>query len=78
MGYNNRIYRTQWYIFIRATSSVHLHSVSGQTMFERSNVSMEREVGASDLRSKRTASAHGLNMSTDGRRNEILYHHMLT
>jgi len=41
-------------------------SVSGQTMFERSNVSMEREVGASDLRSKRTASAHGLNMSTDG------------
>merc|ERR1711976_857831 len=36
------------------------------TMFERSNVSMEREVGASDLRSKRAASAHGLNMSTDG------------
>merc|ERR1719393_135772 len=42
-------------------------STSGQTMFERSSASMDRETGQSaDLRSKRTASAHGLNMSTEG------------
>ena len=43
-------------------------SVSGQAMFERSSASVDRETGAeAGLRSKRTASAHGLNMSAEGR-----------
>merc|ERR1719297_12104 len=42
-------------------------SVSGQAMFERSSASVDRETGAeAGLRSKRTASAHGLNMSAEG------------
>merc|ERR1719479_419843 len=49
----------------RATSSIHLHSVSGQTMFERSSTSQERDV-TDNLRSKRTASAQGLNVTTEG------------
>merc|ERR1719438_223279 len=57
----------------RATSTVQLHSTSGQTMFDRSSASMDRETGqAADLRSKRTASAHGLNMSTEGDTDGIL------
>ena len=37
-------------------------------MFERSSASVDRETGAeAGLRSKRTASAHGLNMSAEGR-----------
>merc|ERR1719277_368039 len=48
-------------------------STSGQTMFDRSSASMDRETGqAADLRSKRTASAHGLNMSTEGDTDGIL------
>merc|ERR1719150_61048 len=48
----------------RATSSIHLHSVSGQTMFERSSTSQERDV-TDNLRSKRTTSAQGLNVTTE-------------
>ena len=59
------------YDIIRASSSYHLHSVSGQQMFERSSASVDRDTGHESspggLRSKRTASAHGLNMSTEGR-----------
>jgi len=40
-------------------------SVSGQTMFERSSTSQERDV-TDNFRSKRTASAQGLNVSTEG------------
>merc|ERR1719412_1309260 len=40
-------------------------SVSGQTMFERSSTSQERDV-TDNLRSKRTASAQGLNVTTEG------------
>merc|ERR1719394_1430581 len=48
-------------------------STSGRTMFDRSSASMDRETGqAADLRSKRTASAHGLNMSTEGDTDGIL------
>merc|ERR1719266_1903943 len=39
-------------------------SVSGQTMFERSSTSQERDV-TDNLRSKRTASAQGLNVTTE-------------
>ena len=47
-------------------------SVSGQAMFERSSASVDRETGAeAGLRSKRTASAHGLNMSAEGRTGHI-------
>ena len=41
-------------------------------MFERSSASVDRETGAeAGLRSKRTASAHGLNMSAEGRTGHI-------
>jgi len=40
-------------------------SASGQQMFERSSASVDRETPG-ELRTKRTASAHGLNMSTEG------------
>jgi len=50
----------------RATSSIHLHSASGQTMFERSSTSQERDSADNNLRSKRTASAQGLNVATEG------------
>ena len=43
-----------------------LSSASGQQMFERSSASVDRETPG-ELRTKRTASAHGLNMSTEGR-----------
>merc|ERR1719510_1238672 len=39
-------------------------SVSGQTMFERSSTSQERDV-TDNLRSKRTTSAQGLNVTTE-------------
>merc|ERR1719242_1779947 len=51
----------------RATSSIHLHSASGQTMFERSSTNQERDSADNNLRSKRTASAQGLNVATEGR-----------
>merc|ERR1719400_3031349 len=40
-------------------------SVSGQTMFERSSPSQERDA-TDNLRSKRTTSAQGLNVTTEG------------
>merc|ERR1719400_791008 len=40
-------------------------SVSGQTMFERSSTSQERDA-TDNLRSKRTTSAQGLNVTTEG------------
>merc|ERR1711892_646100 len=51
----------------RATSSTNVHSVNGPGMFERSQRSVEREVGAGgDCKAKRTASAQGLDRSTEG------------
>merc|ERR1719242_1441437 len=41
-------------------------SASGQTMFERSSTSQERDGADNNLRSKRTASAQGLNVATEG------------
>merc|ERR1719361_1903789 len=41
-------------------------SASGQTMFERSSTSQERDSADNNLRSKRTASAQGLNVATEG------------
>merc|ERR1712013_175258 len=57
----------------RATSSSNVHSVTGPGMFERSQRSMEREVGAGgDFKAKRTASAQGLDRSTEGEENGII------
>merc|ERR1712013_148439 len=48
-------------------------SVTGPGMFERSQRSMEREVGAGgDFKAKRTASAQGLDRSTEGEENGII------
>merc|ERR1719242_1253493 len=41
-------------------------SASGQTMFERSSTSQERDGADNNLRSKRTTSAQGLNVATEG------------
>merc|ERR1712106_170109 len=48
-------------------------SVNGPGMFERSQRSVEREVGAGgDFKAKRTASAQGLDRSTEGEENGII------
>eukprot|EP00092_Neocalanus_flemingeri_P050341 GFUD01058159.1.p1 GENE.GFUD01058159.1~~GFUD01058159.1.p1 ORF type:complete len:809 (-),score=266.35 GFUD01058159.1:446-2872(-) len=50
----------------RATSSTNVHSVNGPGMFERSQRSAERDVAGADFKAKRTASAQGLDRSTEG------------
>eukprot|EP00090_Calanus_glacialis_P005848 TRINITY_DN1454_c0_g1_i6.p1 TRINITY_DN1454_c0_g1~~TRINITY_DN1454_c0_g1_i6.p1 ORF type:complete len:834 (-),score=302.11 TRINITY_DN1454_c0_g1_i6:501-3002(-) len=50
----------------RATSSTNVHSVTGPGMFERSQRSMDREMAGGDFKAKRTASAQGLDRSTEG------------
>jgi len=47
-------------------------SVSGAGMFERSQRSAERELGGGDFKPKRTASAQGLDRSTEGDENGII------
>lgn len=68
-------------MLFRAQSSVHLplSSASGQQMFERSSASVDRETAADSggMRTKRTASAHGLNMTSEGR-TELLTIYMTT
>merc|ERR1719483_1732409 len=49
----------------RATSSTNVHSVNGPGMFERSQRSAERDVAGGDFKAKRTASAQGLDRSTE-------------
>merc|ERR1719357_1294984 len=56
----------------RATSSSNVHSVTGPGMFERSQRSAERELGGGDFKAKRTASAQGLDRSTEGDENGII------
>eukprot|EP00090_Calanus_glacialis_P005847 TRINITY_DN1454_c0_g1_i5.p1 TRINITY_DN1454_c0_g1~~TRINITY_DN1454_c0_g1_i5.p1 ORF type:complete len:962 (-),score=331.96 TRINITY_DN1454_c0_g1_i5:501-3386(-) len=56
----------------RATSSTNVHSVTGPGMFERSQRSMDREMAGGDFKAKRTASAQGLDRSTEGEENGII------
>ena len=43
-------------------------------MFERSSASVDRETPETGgLRTKRTASAHGLNMTSEGRRRILIF-----
>merc|ERR1719427_2470387 len=56
----------------RATSSTNVHSVTGPGMFERSQRSAERELAGGDFKAKRTASAQGLDRSTEGDENGII------
>eukprot|EP00092_Neocalanus_flemingeri_P037786 GFUD01041134.1.p1 GENE.GFUD01041134.1~~GFUD01041134.1.p1 ORF type:complete len:919 (+),score=286.09 GFUD01041134.1:43-2799(+) len=56
----------------RATSSTNVHSVNGPGMFERSQRSAERDVAGADFKAKRTASAQGLDRSTEGEENGII------
>merc|ERR1740124_12501 len=56
----------------RATSSTNVHSVNGPGMFERSQRSAERDVAGGDFKAKRTASAQGLDRSTEGEENGII------
>ena len=64
-------------MLFRAQSSVHLplSSASGQQMFERSSASVDRETGG-DTKPKRTASAHGLNMTSEGRTDDLTNNYM--
>ena len=59
-------------VIFRAQSSVHLplSSASGQQMFERSSASVDRETQG-ETKPKRTASAHGLNMTSEGRTDDL-------
>eukprot|EP00092_Neocalanus_flemingeri_P037788 GFUD01041136.1.p1 GENE.GFUD01041136.1~~GFUD01041136.1.p1 ORF type:complete len:927 (+),score=283.94 GFUD01041136.1:43-2823(+) len=47
-------------------------SVNGPGMFERSQRSAERDVAGADFKAKRTASAQGLDRSTEGEENGII------
>merc|ERR1719318_161619 len=47
-------------------------SVTGPGMFERSQRSMDREMAGGDFKAKRTASAQGLDRSTEGEENGII------